>query len=318
MSSDADLITEELMKADQQHDLALKIGTSDLWIRCPFHSGGREKTPSLRITIDDGSSFYQQCKCMGCGWGPHHYNELADHFGLAKTDKNFKALGTKRLGFRRKLDKKVAEAEGRDFIRSTFDWPIDREWRGIPGSIVLKNKAVLTEVRHDLEEPRLAFPVTLWGEVKGYVYAMIRDPKRDSDGNKLEVSYINSSGPWKEKCLFGYDLARKLLKKHPNRPVWVVEGPRDVTHLQAANCIVVGCLGSSFSKEKAELIRMLNPKKLLVATDNDDAGNKLAATINGMLKHDIHLVRIKFKKGCDPVDTPRPKLKEINKRHIVR
>ncbi len=317
MSSDADLITEELMKADQQHDLGMKIGNSDIWIRCPFHGGGREKTPSLRITIDDGSSFFQKCKCMGCGWGPYHYNELAAHFGIAKTDKNFKSLGVKRLGFRDKLQKKTNIAEGRDYIRSTFDWPEDREWRTIPGKIVLKNKAVLTEVKHDLEEPRLAFPVSLWGEVKGWVYAMISDPRRDTDGNKIDVPYINSSGPWKEKCLFGYELARRLIKKYPDKPLWIVEGPRDVLHLQASGCIVVGCLGSSFSKEKAELIRMLNPHKILVATDNDEAGNKLAAQINGYLRHDIKLVRIKFKEGCDPVDTPRAKLKEINKRHTA-
>ena len=201
MSSEADLIVSEIIKANQDFDLGLKHKNADLWIRCPYHSGGRERSGSLRITIDDGSSFFQRCKCMGCGWSGH-YNEIAEHFNLQKTDKNFKAVGTRRLGFRNKTERQNAEYEGRDFIRSTFEWPVDRTWRKIPGKIVIRNKAELTETRHDLEEPRLAFPVTLWGEVKGYVYALISNPKRDAKGNKLEVSYIFSSGAWKEHCLF--------------------------------------------------------------------------------------------------------------------
>lgn len=317
MSAEADLIVNELVKANQEFDLGLKQNNTGLWVRCPFHSGGREKTPSLRITIDDGSSYFQRCKCHGCQWAGH-YNELAQHWGLLKTDRNFKAVGTRKLGFQSKLAKKRSKDEGRDFVRSTFKWPEDREWRQIPGKIVIRNKAELTETRHDLEEPRLAFPVTLWGEVKGYVYAVISDLPRDIDGNKIGVSYINSPGPWKEQCLFGFDAARKALRKHPEKPLWVVEGPRDRLWLQTAGCIVVSLLGSSVSKDKVELLKILNPQRILVATDNDAAGNKAALHLLEHLDGILPLTRIKWKVDTDPCDYSLERLKQINHRYYKK
>jgi hypothetical protein len=292
MSSEADLVTAELQKADQQHDLRLTFKNNGLWIRCPFHGDGRERTPSMQVTIDEGHSFYLKAKCHGCGWGPKHYNELAEHFGLVKTDKNFKAVGVKKLGFRSKMEARKAQDEGRTYKLSTFDWPKEREWRTIPGKVVLRNKGVLTDTRHDLEEPRLAFPVTIWNETMGFIYAMISDPKRDAEGKKTEIPYINSPGTWKEKCVFGFDRARRMMKRDPSLPLWIVEGPRDRMWLEAAGCAAVSTMGSSFSKEKAELVKILNPHRLLVATDNDTAGNKLALEINEYLDHQLALTRI--------------------------
>lgn len=315
MSSDADLIIEELFKADRKYDLGItsKAGGAEIWIRCPWHGGGRERTPSMRITVDEGSSFFRKAKCHGCGKFAH-YNEIAEHFGLMKTDKNFKALGVKRLGFRNKIERIKAHDEGRDFKLSTFDWPLDRKWRTVPGKIVIRNKGVLTDTRHDLEEPRLAFPVNVWGETKGYIYALLHDPKRDATGKKIEVAYINSPGPWKEKSVFGFDRARKLLKKYPDKPLWLVEGPRDRLWLEAAGCIAVSTLGSSFSEEKSELIKILNPHRVLVASDNDEAGNDLAEDIKDHLDNHLALTRINWKEGQDPCDVALKRLKQINER----
>ena len=317
MSSEAELVTAELFKADQQHDLGMrtKANGDELWIRCPYHGGGRERTPSMRITISEGSSFFLRAKCHGCGKFVH-YNDIAEVYGLMKTDKNFKAIGVKGLNFRNKIEKRIATEEGRDFKLSTFDWPRDRDWRTIPGSVVIKNKGVLTDTRHDLEEPRLAFPVTVWKETKGYVYALLHDPKRDATGKKVEIAYINSPGPWKEQCVFGFDRARLLLKKFPNYPLWLVEGPRDRLWLEAGKCIAVSTLGSSFSEEKAQLIKILNPHRLLVATDNDEAGNKLAAEVHDYLERSVPLTRIKWKEGQDPCDVTHKRLRKINERYL--
>lgn len=320
MSSDAELISDELFKASQEFDLGLRIKNNGLWIRCPYHGGGRERTPSMQVTVDYANRYFAKAKCHGCG-ARVHYNELATQFNLQKIDKNFKAVGNRQLSFREKLknrtQKREKEIVHQEFKRSTFEWPIDRDWRTIPGKYVIAEGAELAETRDALDEPRLIFPVTLYGEIKGYIYAMISDPRRDADGRKIDTPYINSSGPWKEKIVVGFDQARKELKKHPNKPLWIVEGPRDRLHMIAAGCIVIANIGSSFSKEKAELIKLLNPKRLLVASDADEAGEKLADSILEHLNGAIKMTKINWPKGKDPCNINRERLAQINKRYTI-
>lgn len=315
--SDAQLMIDELYKANVEHDLGMFSNNSGFWIRCPYHGNGREHTPSMRITVDDGSSFFAKAKCHGCG-AFVHYNDLAKHFGMEQIDKNFQAVGNRPLSFREKLkrrdENKEREVTHTEYKRSTFDWPPDRPWRNIPGYVVVKEGAYLGETRDPLEEPRLIFPVTLYGEIKGYIYAMISDPKRDASGKKVDKPYINSSGPWKEKIVVGFDRARRELKKHPNKPLWIVEGPRDRTWMIAAGCIVVANIGSSFSQEKAELIKLLNPRMFLVGSDADEAGDKLAARVHELLTGHVPMTKINWPAGKDPCDIPLERLRAINKR----
>ena len=286
MSNDAEFILSELFKTDRQPT----VKNDGIWIRCtnPEHSGGQERTPSLRIRVEN-TKYPNTFWCFGCGW-KGHYNDIAKMLGLQKIDKDFRPVGFRKLSFREKQKTQSIS----QFKSSTFKWPDDKEWRGVKGKTINRYGAELSDIRHDLEEPRLIFPVKMWGENVGYIYAMIRDSQRDENGRKLEKSYINSSGPWKEKALFGFDRARRLLKKYPDYPLWIVEGPRDVFHVSEAGCIVVGNIGSSFSKEKADLIVILNPKRLLVASDADSAGNKLAASVKEHMKGRVSLTRIKF------------------------
>lgn len=310
MSSDEEFIYNQLQTVPDRH---VTVKSNGIWIVCPNpeHSGGHERSPSLHIKTTPDRRIPNLFTCYGCGMHGH-YNDLAKMLGLQKVDKDFKPVGVRALSFKAKLKERQEEET---YKRSTFSWPIDREWRGIQGKTIVRDGAELSDTRHDLDEPRLIFPVTMWGERVGEIYALLRDPTRDPEtGKKNELSYINKSGAWKEKSLFGFDRARRLLRKFPWKPLWLVEGPRDRYWVEEAGGIVVANIGSSFSDEKAELIVQLDPHRLLVASDNDSAGNKLAATVKEKVRNRIPMTRIKFKEGEDPMDQPKKKIRMINKR----
>lgn len=311
MSSDAEFIYQQLATVP---DRKVAIKSDGLWICCPNpeHSGGNERTGSLRIKVDN-TKYPNRFKCFGCDW-TGHYNDIAKMLNLEKVDSDFKPVGTRQLSFKSKMRARDPETT---YNRSTFKWPEDRDWRGIKAKTILRDGAELSDVRNDLDEPRLIFPVTMWGERVGEIYALIRDPVKGQDGEKAEVSYLNKSGPWKEKSLFGFDRARRLLRKYPWKPLWLVEGPRDRYHCEESGCITVANIGSSFSEAKAELIRVLNPHRLLVASDNDFAGNKLAARVNELLYKQVPMTRIRFKEGEDPMDQSKKKLRSINERFFA-
>lgn len=318
-TNEAEIITSELLRADSEHRLGLKFKNNggEIWIRCPHHGGGRERTGSLRVTINENSAHYLKCKCHGCNKYGHYNDVMAEPLGLQKVDKDFKAVGFQKLSFREKQQARKDRREGNIDLRlsTTFDWPVEREWRTIPGKVVVRVGGVLTETFNDLEEPRLAFPVNVWGEPAGYIYALLHDPKRDAEGHKIEIAYLNSTGNWKEKVVFNFDMARKRLKKNPGMPLWIEEGPRDTLHTYAAGCAVVGNMGSSFSDEKAELIKLLDPPRLLVATDADEAGDKLAESIYEHLHGHLPMTRVKFARGKDPCDYPRKWFRKVNEKY---
>lgn len=312
----ADLIANELLK---RPDRKLTIKNDGYWICChnPEHSGGMERSPSLRIKVDESDKYCYRFYCFGCHT-TGHYNDIAKALDLEPIDKDFRPVGNRRLNMREKLKAFNEKESAVTYRRSTFSWPEDRPWREIDAKIIIRDGAEISDIRHDLEEPRLIFPVTMWGERVGEIYALIRDPKRDGTGKKREKSYINQAGTWKESSLFGFDRVRRMLKKYPDRPLWLVEGPRDRYWCEMAGCIVVGNLGSSFSEAKADLIKILNPKRFLVASDADDAGDTLANDVYEHLHGYVPLTRIKFKAGQDPCDIPIERLRQINRRFIKK
>lgn len=308
-----DIIFTELEKVPDRKPTS---AGSRLKIVCtnPDHSGGFERTPSCFINLDESSKYFGSTICYGCG-EKGSWNLIAQRMGLHTIDGEFKPIGAKRTHFRENIKKKEMGKIG--FQPPIFFWPENREWRGISGKVVLKFGGGLTEPRNDLEEPRLILSTMVFGEEVGRTYALIRDPLKDDKGRKLEESYLNSKGDWKEKALFGFDQARKRLKKFPDYPLWIEEGQRDVLKTYTAGAVVVGVLGSSFSDEKAELVKVLNPKRCLIASDNDAAGDKLAREIRSKLRKHFPLTRITWGEGKDPMDYPVSKLRKINQRFIA-
>lgn len=275
-------------------------------ICCPFHGGGAERTPSCKISIE--GEFKNRYFCFACR-DSGHFNTIAEMYGLEGVDDKFSPNNSSGFSFKDMTKKSYDEMPE----ERTFAWNIKYDWRTIPGKLVKRTGARVTQIKDATTDPRLIFPVKVYGETLGYVTALMNDPKRDSSGKKIELSYVNTKGDWKNGALFCHDLAK--LDRFKGRNLWVVEGPRDTLHTLAGNVRAVGMLGSYLSPEQAELIRLLNPPRVMIATDGDDAGEKAAESIYDQLGDSLPISRIKWGKGKDPVDYPRQYIRKIDRRY---
>lgn len=276
------------------------------WLVCinPDHSGGNERTPSAKIELAEGSAYLGRYFCFGCGYHLS-WNEFAEKTGLTKTDEDYKGVRHRRLSFRQ------STTEGKE--RARHAWPEHREWRGVPGNIVRQMGGYVYSSRDILSEQFLILPVTMYEEEVGYLRALMRDAKTDRNGRKLEESYKNKPGPWIKSALMNFDGA----SKQKGRPLWIVEGPRDVAKCLMAGVRVVGLCGSKFGEERAELIKLLNPPVILCATDNDVAGDKAADSILDQCGDRFSVARIRWKVG-DTFNQPIDKIQRVNRRYIEK
>lgn len=276
----------------------------NFWLRCinPDHAGGHENTPSAKIELAEGSSYLGRYHCFGCSTNLS-WNDFATRMNLNKIDSKYEGIRHRSLNF-----KKITN-RANNIKPLTFRWPVTKEWRGIPGQFVHDMGGYVYKSKDILADQTLIIPVMMYGEEVGVVRALTRDPKRDKRGKKIEDSYLNSSGTWIKKAFLGYDRAAKM-----TGPLWIVEGPRDFFRCLQAGLRVVCLLGSKFGEDRTELIRLLNPRCLIIATDNDDPGNKVADIIRDECSDFVSCVRVRYKPGKDTFDQTIEYLQSVNTR----
>lgn len=276
--------------------------SDDLWICCPYHSGGREKTPSLRINMHDGKFPVGTFHCYACKVSGS-WNKLANELSLDGFKARDKVNDVYAFSF---VDEaKPAEVkvpvipEYADLQR----WPRDRRWRRIDAAVVRAYGGCAPRERYTgdwlVGRNFIYFPVTVSGQQVGGVYAR----RRVNAATKAagQPSYINTSGAWIKQQVFGYDVA----KRRSRQPLWIVEGPRDCMKVHQMGGRAIALLGAYVSPRKLRLIEMLDPPSVILATDPDDAGQKaLDALRKGLDMFPQYLPR--FPAGKDPGDfTPR-------------
>jgi hypothetical protein len=101
-------------------------------------------------------------------------------------------------------------------------------------------------------------------------------PMRDPEGNFVGIvkrnpynekpKYKDPKGVLKSKLLFGYE------KAIPGEMVLLVEGAPDVIGAWDAGLTALGAYGSSLSDDQLDLIALLDPPLVVVAFDDDEAG----------------------------------------------
>jgi 5S rRNA maturation endonuclease (ribonuclease M5) len=297
---DSETMLDELRKLPSNFRLNLKGGSAWLCCNDPNH---QENTPSAKINLDQTSDYFGRFYCFGCHVSKS-WNTFAKEEGLAQIDSDFKSIGIKPLGFRRKA-KEVRK-------QTTFDWPKHKAWRGVSGEIVNRLQGYVVNQKNVLDEPRLILPVKMYDEEVGHVLCLLHDPKRNNKGEKIELSYVNSKGDWVRTSFLGFDEARKMKRK----PLWIVEGPRDLCRAIEAGLRVVALLGSHFDDARSELIRLLNPPALMIATDNDKAGNMVAEKILDELGDEVPCIRLRWGKDQDTFDQTVEHLQKLNNKAI--
>lgn len=293
MSNLRQLIETEIEKRPDRDPVHKSDG---IWIRCPYHGGGNERTASMRIRVDSNYRIGSH-KCFGCHRWSSDWNELAKTLGLRQTKLSDQVYTAGDFSF-----------EDMDFEEELPDisqmqpWPSTQDWRGISGKTLALMQARMEYRRRVM----LYLPVHVHKKYVGGIHCELVVTQEMKDRGQL--SYVNVSGTWSKKNLFGYDIAKKR-----RGPLWVVEGPRDTGKLIQLGGRVVGLLGSYVGQSKIELIESLDPPMIIIATDPDAAGDKAAAALEERIEF-IPTVRVNFPKDKDAADMTVKIYEKLSKR----
>jgi len=297
-----ELITEEIFKASQY---APVLKGNSIWIKCPYHADGQERTPSCRINLEKGKYPVGFFYCYGCS--KHgEWNELAEKLHLAKIDKSEEPLQINQLT-KHQIDSLYEENTSINTLNMDLCVSFEKndKWRGISGGLLNNIGAKLCP---DLKfnDTFVFLPCIQLGKEVGNIKAVL---KRKPG----QLGYINSSGDWAKRGLFPYDYVKSIMPQY-NNMVALVEGPRDALNLIQYGFPALAILGSqNWSKYKAELIELLNPNKIVFMFDGDEAGNRAYEKVRESFKFydDKSLFRFNFDNGKDPADLNEDEVKNL-------
>jgi len=95
-----------------------------------------------------------------------------------------------------------------------------------------------------------------------------------------------------------------FMPHHQERVLVIVEGAADAAAIAEVGAEVRACYGSALHLPQREYVARLNPKLVLVAFDNDSAGNAGWLDAKDQLSDLAPIVRVNWEPGGDPAGTP--------------
>lgn len=296
----------ELHKAGDRQP---KESSGSIFLRCPNpeHSGGMERTPSLRLRTH--GHFAGSFKCYGCGW-KGHWNSIADILKLQRisaashvdtSDIETSSL-ERSMGMKTNISRPVVKDR-------EIPWYKDTDWRGISGKTLCDVKALLSINIYGFCQLRL--PAFYHGKRVGHVTAQLEKP-----ANKAMPSYIESKNyegtPWSEKYVLFFDYVRERVGKVSDK-VFIVEGPRDALRLIENGLLAVPIMGTQKTEDaKIDNIIELNASEYVVMTDGDAAGDMAGDVLYKKLtRRYVSTRRVNLPDGKDPFDLPDRIIKKL-------
>jgi len=323
-----DIIKKELGKIKNRNEKG-----DSIYICCPFH---REKTPSFGINLNP--NLIKKGRkiplgfghCFSCG-EKANWNQIAELTGLQKltqmrSDGSFKEDYVAPMSD--KLKKQLLEEDSGLTLQEierewgcVLSYPIEKEdeWRGVKGKLLRKIGCWVSVDSWD--NKCLLMPVKVEGEIIGAQKALWEKSK-----NKKVSSYMNYSGEWiKNKGLFPYDYVDRLINKEEKDYVVLVEGARDALRLLNYGIPTLAILGTNnWSKDKIQLLTLLNIKRVYLLMDADDPGVNARKEIKKEMEKKIETISIKLDKiqrdivgefdkkdAWDPGNMPKKYLKKL-------
>lgn len=272
---------------------------NNYWIRCPFHGGGTEKTPSVVINLVENQKWpIGTFHCFSCG--KHgDWNVLARELKL-------KEFNVDKFQAEIASDVFSREDEENLFGMSIFktqdsvEWPRDKKWRSISGKLLNKIGAKFT-YSDIIKDTQIYLPVNVMGEEIGGINALLT--RKD----KSQKAYFNKPGAWSHKALFPYDYVSNSMNTNL---IALCEGPRDALNLIQHGLSALAILGTGTItgenkrglKNKCDLLLNLDPDLVLLMFDPDGAGRRATNAAYKYLQDKVNLKVIKMKEGKDPAN----------------
>lgn len=316
-------VLKQLGRSRPQLGMREKLGLH--WLRCPWHGGGKERTPSLTVNSDPRSKRFWAFHCFACkqhGKWPELAAKLrCDPIDEGRGDSAAFYDDAAIELFTDADAKRLLGVDNSKHVPTGFAWPEHTCWRNIDGVVVLAAGGLLYIDRFYskaadgyVQEERLFLPLVEYGELQGGVRCNIK-PKEG--GNYYNTPSLQSS-----KYFLFTDLAQQMLEGAPKgrRVLTISEGPRD-----ALNCAQLGyaslCnLGAlnSWSTEKVNFILRLDPDVVILMMDGDQPGRDCAIQmiedLRGLVNtHDVifPVDRQTGKKKFDASDLKEAKMDRI-------
>jgi 5S rRNA maturation endonuclease (ribonuclease M5) len=276
-------VLEQLRKSRPQ--LGMKLKNNVYWIRCIYHGGGKERTPSLVINADPRDKRFFRAHCFACGknatWPQLAAKLRCDPIDEGRGDNKASFYDDQAIELFTASDAKrlIGEESASTHIPTGFTWPERTPWRTIDGVVVHAAGGLLyidrfydKERDEHVQEERLFLPLVEYGELQGGVRANIK-PKKG--GN-----YFNSTGLASSKFFLFTDLAESMLSgvAQGRRVLAVSEGPRDALNVAQLGYPSICNLGAlnSWSQDKINHILRLSPDVVILMMDGDEPGRSCA------------------------------------------
>jgi 5S rRNA maturation endonuclease (ribonuclease M5) len=305
MSNFASLVQNELDKLHTGFGKTIKSGS--MWVRCPWHRDGQERTPSLSININgDGGYPPGSFICFGCG---EHggWSRFAKKVGLrplSKYDQYVEEMPS--IMTKKDMEALLGDEEVAPYDIQGFPWPANQNWRNISGETVHKVGG-LAYFDDKAKTAGLFLPVSLFGSPVGGIKCNIIPSETGSN-------YYNTDGQWRRRSLYPYDYVKENFEDL--RIVTLMEGPRDSLNFVQYNYPGLASLGTQgWTEEKTDLVLSLRPKIVVLGFDPDEAGDKVARKVNKELKKYTHIIKLNLpsKNGRKIIDASEMSRKQIKK-----
>ncbi len=282
MSAD---IVESLFSVAPELREGSKSTSGYAMIRCPFHGGGRERTPSMSISREK-PLFY----CHGCHESGH-VSRLFRHFG---TSTEMVQAFISEAGLSARYEKKKAGKVGASIVagedpyrgKYILDDEIIDLYRLAPKSLLDQgfDKKTLRhfEVGFDKQNLRITFPLrNLYGDLVGISGRAIFDTERRYKIYDRElVSRTDFSVPntytmdaVKQSILWHAHIIRPILL-HEEGTIVVTEGFKAAMWVwQSGYQNVTALIGSAVTDYHAEILATYT-RQVVLFLDNNEAGKK--------------------------------------------
>ena len=285
LNADCEEVITELQRQLAVNQINLLQRTHDagrnIQVQCPYHGNGQERRPSAGIRKEDGLF-----NCFACGQAhtlPEvisycfgHYEDVLGKFGMNWLVTNFATIRKEerkdveidmernnstskntRLEHTASFEPNFVSEEELDSYRYYHSYWADR-------GITDENIIELFDLGYDIRTNCITFPV------------------RDIEGNCVFVARRNVSTKWfnypkdVEKPLYGLfeaDLVYNFdVNNYPDK-LYITESMIDCILLwQADKCAIA--LNGTGSKEQIEQLKKLPIRHYVLATDNDEAGQR--------------------------------------------
>lgn len=294
-------IAEHVLEAYRNSGLYCVVKGQHMWVACPFHGNGEERTGSMRVNLSDPRFKPAEAKCFACsGKNVYSWNELAKARGLAPlaeggdADDLWLKLPTANEFYGRSSSD--ANRDGNTIVL----YPRPRgPWRGIKASLMEKIGAKQIQ---SADGVRIFLPTMVGGVMVGYVSAC-------PTGENMP-KYIISPGSWANTALYPLDLVMPMAIKAGY--VVLVEGQRDALRLIQFGVPALCTFGTNnIGIEKVRTIRMMRVLPV-IAMDADSAGDGARTRLTDMLGPKLKPLQVRFHHaGGDPGSLKKSEILEL-------